>query len=329
MAEGLLNLSRDERRVVIELAAGELGLPAVVVEKDAWICWTLDVLFSGVSPLPMAFKGGTSLSKAFGAIRRFSEDLDITIGFPEMSAELPLSRAGCKALVAFLRERTAEFVLEVIAPALRSRLGAECESGTVSVRDRETLVLHYPTCLDISPGYVSCEVVLEFGGRNRVVPAERHVLTSLVSVLDLPVICPTATVEVLSPARTFWEKVTLVHAECQRMSWRSGVDRLARHWYDLAVLADHEIGHRALVERSILEDVVRVKESLWRRAGSGYELCLKGKCQLVPCEEMVTELEHDYVAMQRAGMFFGSSPSFASLMTRIEQLEREINASFL
>ena len=311
--------------MVFEASARKMGLPAVVVEKDAWICWVLDVVFSGLSPLPMAFKGGTSLSKAFGAIQRFSEDLDITVGFPEMNAELPSSRAACKALVAQLRDLTAEFVSGVMEPALTDRLDTQFDAGAVRIRDRESLVVSYPTCFDVRDGYVSSEVVVEFGGRNRVVPSELCVLTSLVSLLDFPIACPTATVDVLSPIRTFWEKVTLIHAECQRKSWRSGIDRLARHWYDLAVLADHEIGHRALAERSLLEDVVQVKESLWRRAGTTYESCLLGRCQLVPVGEVFGELERDFLAMRRAGMFFGEAPSFASLMDRLERLERQIN----
>ena len=242
-----------------------------------------------------------------------------------MSTDLPSSRAACKALVAQLQDLTAEFVSGVMEPALTNRLNSQFEAGAARIRDCESLVVSYPTCFDVRDGYVSTEVVVEFGGRNRVVPSELRVLTSLVSLLGFPIVCPTARVDVLSPVRTFWEKVTLIHAECQRKSWRSGVDRLARHWYDLAVLADHEIGHRALAERSLLEDVVRVKEALWRRAGSAYELCLEGRCQLVPAGEVFGELERDYLAMRRAGMFFGEAPSFDSLMDRLEQLERQIN----
>lgn len=92
MADTLLHLPPDERRDVYASASGRLGIPAAIVEKDVWICWTLDVLFSNPDALPMAFKGGTSLSKAFSAIQRFSEDIDLTIGFDELTGALPESR---------------------------------------------------------------------------------------------------------------------------------------------------------------------------------------------------------------------------------------------
>src|SRR6056297_1328166 len=83
-----LTRTRDERNEIITECGARLGTPTVIVEKDFWVCWMLGVLFQSSFADSLVFKGGTSLSKVFGAINRFSEDIDLSVsteflGLPE------------------------------------------------------------------------------------------------------------------------------------------------------------------------------------------------------------------------------------------------------
>jgi hypothetical protein len=125
--------------------------------------------------------------------------------------------------------------------------------------------------------------------------------------------------------RTFWEKATLIHVECQRPELRLGSDRLSRHWYDLARLADHEIGRKALTDIVLLRDVLHIKETFYRSSISRYDLCLSGQLRLVPQAGLLEALRQDYQAMQNAQMFYGAVLSFAEVVERLTVLEQEIN----
>lgn len=131
---------------------------------------------------------------------------------------------------------------------------------------------------------------------------------------------------VLSAERTFWEKATLLHVECHRSTPRLlGTERLSRHWYDLAKLADHEVGHRAVKNHDLLVDVLSIKETFYRSSFSHYAKCLAGELRLIPEAQTLAALNQDYDAMRSAGMFYGDVPSFDRIVERLRQLEIEIN----
>jgi hypothetical protein len=136
---------------------------------------------------------------------------------------------------------------------------------------------------------------------------------------------PEARVDVLRPERTFWEKVTLIHAEVGRGELRAGTERLSRHWHDVAMLADHELGRRALDDRALLEDVVKFKRAFYPHPKADYDDCLRGRAQLLPQASMTEALRHDHDQMVRARMFDGEPPAFDRLLERLRRLEREIN----
>lgn len=325
MPEQLLLAAETDRRDVYAAASAQLGVPATIIEKDVWICWTLDVLFSSSHALPMAFKGGTSLSKVFGAINRFSEDIDLTIGFPEVNEELPESRNKRQRLADALRDRVADHVSSFALPELRGRLMSEFGEGEVVQHDEETIVLDYPSCYPKSGGYVHERVKVEFGGRNSIEPHASYRLTALVDQLGFEIVTPTAQVSVLAPQRTFWEKVTLAHAECGRAEWKHDGERHSRHWYDLYMLADHEIGRSAIGDIDLLADVVRVKKAFWNHHTANYDQCLAGELRVLPDEPLLSLLKRDYEQMITAGMFSSLPPSFDDITERLVRLEEEIN----
>ncbi|MES9887785.1 MAG: nucleotidyl transferase AbiEii/AbiGii toxin family protein [Candidatus Sedimenticola sp. 6PFRAG1] len=130
---------------------------------------------------------------------------------------------------------------------------------------------------------------------------------------------------VLSPERTFWEKATLIHVECNREEFKSDAHRLSRHWYDLQMLATHDSGKAAINNRALFEDVVRHKQVFFNASYANYEACLANELRLIPGEDAIAELRTDYEKMLGAGMMYGESPSFDDIIAGIREIEREAN----
>jgi predicted nucleotidyltransferase component of viral defense system len=324
-------LTPEERVDILRTQAGITGRTAQILEKDFWICWTLEALFSMPEALPMAFKGGTSLSKVFGAIHRFSEDIDITVDFRFLDSSVDpfaptTSRKQQERLTEHLQERVAAYVAEVVTPNLRECLHKElqCPPGTIEFAG-EDLWIHYPSELGDRSEYVTDVVKLEFGGRNSIEPSDRRTVEPY--LLPLPgVELPSASVTVLAAERTFWEKATLIHAELSRGSFRSSTERLSRHWYDLHRLAAGPIGLSALADVGLLHDVVKFKKVFYRSAQSGYDRCVTGGLQLVPTDDVVAEaLQRDYEKMVSAKMFYDTPPRFDEILEDLRRLANHIN----
>ena len=134
-----------------------------------------------------------------------------------------------------------------------------------------------------------------------------------------------ATACVLVPSRTFWEKTTLIHVACNRSDPKLDADRQSRHWYDLALLANHDIGKAAIQNRGLLEDVVRHKNVFFRASYANYGACLSGGLRLIPKPSLLEALKSDYAKMIAAGMFDGEPPGFDPILNRLGKLEKEIN----
>lgn len=329
MPDAFLLLSEENKKDVLSMAEAKLNLSAKILEKDVWICWALHELFAVPNHLPMVFKGGTSLSKVFNAIARISEDIDLTIdctkkfGTPaDTRSQRDKQREQIGAFVeSYIRER--------IVPHLQSSADQTFGSNVVRlVQDKDSLQIQYPTVTG-SANYLLESVLLEFGGRNKIEPNLTHTVTPYMMKLPelFKIEFPTAKILVLSGQRTFWEKVTLLHDELCRPEIRPNASRLFRHWYDVARIADHEIGIAAINERALLESVVETKSLLYSGSHSKYELCLTKQFKIVPEGSHLTALETDCKAMISSGMFFAESPKFEAVISRIDKLQNELNAS--
>ncbi len=333
MPESFLHLKAQEQSQIYRALAPQLARSPVVLEKDVWVCWVLQALFTMPARLPMAFKGGTSLSKVFGAIARFSEDVDITLDYRGLDASFdPFAEGVSRNRLQKFSEDLKSFVRDhaqgVVAPHFQERLAAEFGADACRIElshDGEQLRVHYPTVLAKSEDYVGNSVLIEFGGRNITEPNEAHVILPDIAEYVADLEFPQSTVNVLSPARTFWEKATLMHVECQREAFRTGADRLSRHWYDLAMLADTQHGQAAVVDRTLLADVIKHKKIFYNTSYDNYGACVAGQLRLIPNAAALAALRDDFQRMIGAGMFIGEPPAFDVVVDRLRLLEAAIN----
>ena len=165
-------------------------------------------------------------------------------------------------------------------------------------------------------------VFIEFGARNSTEPCEKYLLkTYLSDVIDIELGLPTPIVNTLSPIRTFFEKLTLIHVECYRENTKPTPDRYSRHWYDVYMLNNSWVGKEALSHFEILENVVAHKNAFFHYSFVDYDDCLSGKLRLIPNQNYLRNLEKDYMQMINAGMFNEKPPSFKDILNGLSKLE--------
>lgn len=333
MAEAYLELPEADQKDILQAAAAELGRQATVLEKDIWVCWTLQTLFSIPDAHPMAFKGGTSLSKIYGAIDRFSEDVDITLDYRHFEADFDpfadgISNTKIKKFSNRLKDYVKEYANGTVIPFLRAELDKlpTAERHTIEVDETgEKVWVSFPSVTEEADDYLKTQVLIELGGRNVIDPNERHTISPYVAALTAELDYPTSEVVVLSPERTFWEKATLIHVECNRGQLKENAERLSRHWYDLVMLSRHTSGQAAVQNRDLFEDVVRHKKVFFKASYANYDACLESQLQLLPEDETLDGLRADYEKMIGAGMMYQAPPTFDELVESIRQLEQDIN----
>ena len=323
-----LSLSKEERQGILSEGGARMGRLPNVLEKDVWVCWVLDRLFKMPGALQMAFKGGTSLSKVYGAIARFSEDIDVTIDYRALTDVDPfgLSNTRKARLREELQKLVAKHIESVVYPyfkaALTNDFGEYAASLEIQGEDADQLVVRYPSAFDSGGGYLADSVRIEFGGRNVTEPQSRRGITADLAGEFPEIEFPKADAPVLHMERTLWEKATLIHVECNREP-RENADRLSRHWYDLDRLYVLEAGQLALKDHGLLEDVVKHKRVFFPT--KFYDGCLSGKLQLVPEGKLRKQLDADFGRMVGAGMFYIAPPKFDEILGRLSEMQSTIN----
>jgi hypothetical protein len=273
MTLAFLQLPDGERRVYIDEAAARRGLSPVIVEKDFWVCWLLSVLFESSFRDALVFKGGTSLSKVFGVINRFSEDIDLSLapeflGLDEPDATAALSKGQAHNWMERAEAKCAAVVRDTLAPEILStierQLGrADSPWLTFEVDGHShspVLLFHYPTTQPPALDYLKRSVKLEFGSLTEQRPTASHVVRRWIAdVLPEAFGDWQCDVIALDLHRSFWEKATILHAEHHRPSDKVTPDRFARHYADTAALALHADASGAIAQSDLCQRVVRWK----------------------------------------------------------------------
>lgn len=322
-----------ERSNYTVAAAGELGVSELVIEKDFWVVWILERLFAQSAKLgPFTFKGGTSLSKGFKAIERFSEDIDIsidraTLGFGDDAYFYDAgSNKEAKRRVLEIREKVRTYSLETILPKLHTAIATELQSEqgwVLEGGDPGSLRFRYPTTQRGEIGYIKPDVLIEFGSADTWPAQAIEIQPYIVDALEA--VTGTIRVRVLDPQRTFWEKATLLHEIAHRDESLPFPARHSRHYYDLALLARSEIGDAAIANMPLLFAVARFKSVFFASTRARYDLAKPGTLRLMFPDFRRDAVASDYEQMQP--MLFGDVPSFDEVCKRIVDLETRINAA--
>ena len=333
----IIALTAAQRAEVFQAAAQQSGLNAVILEKDFWVCWTLRRLFA----LPdvgehLIFKGGTSLSKVWKAISRFSEDIDVSLsrewlGFTgEHDPEQAGSRKQQKKRLDDLSAACAEKIRAVLLPALRhevrAHLGGTGWQMEIDREDSQTVLFNYPSAVApaIAGAYVRREVRIECGARSDAWPAEHKIVRPYVAEALAGVVADAeVAVKVLAIERTYWEKATILHAEAHREEGKPTPTRFSRHYADLAALADHAEAKAAVNRSDLRERVVAHKQVFFASTWASYETAVPGSFRLVPAEGRLQMLAQDYRDMRE--MFFGEPLPWEEIVARLRALEKNIN----
>ena len=324
--DNVARLSAAERSELFSETAAEMNTTPAVVEKDFWVTWVLHRLFghSELGPVLM-FKGGTSLSKVYGLIERFSEDIDLIIDWRVLTGEDPFagrSTTQQRRLNEAINDEARRYIGAELLPRVSEALEgvAACE---VEPDDPHVINARYPAAF--SDDYVRAELRLEIGPLASWIPHEERNV-SCYAAEAFPDVFETSecSVNVIKAERTFWEKATILHHEAHRPEGNAQPLRYSRHYYDMARMAGAPVKNVALADLELLTDVVEFKQRFYPRSWARYDLARPGTMRLVPEGEVLRAVEADYQAM--AHMIFGEVPEFEDIMTRLRALEDEINA---
>ncbi len=332
----IARMSADERAAIFAETADHKGLSEAIIEKDFWVCWVLKQLFS-IESLSgrLLFKGGTSLSKIFHAINRFSEDIDLAVDYvalgftgerdPRREGISKTRRGGILAeMMAECQRYIGGEFLNVVKARCEEILGKLGWSLAVSEQDPNIVQFHYPPATTKSLAYLAPQVVLELGTHAEFVPRDRFAIRSFVAE-EFPHLLTEADVPVIAllAKRTFWEKATILHAEYYRPPEKPLPDRYSRHYYDVAMVAQGPIRAEALADLQLLAQVVRHKETFYPSGWARYDLARPGSLRLVPAKARLGDLARDYRNM--AGMIFGEPPAFDTITEALAALEQQVN----
>lgn len=328
-------LRAEDKIDALEAAASILGRPADLLEKDIWVVWALKELFENPIGEHLVFKGGTSLSKAYKAINRFSEDVDLTYDIRQIIPDLidnpddpyPTSRSQARKWTETVHERLDEWVRTVPHIILTEAIEEQGVAATVIVKN-DQIFLEYDAVRS-GTGYVRPAVLLEFGARSTGEPAERHPIQCDILDAIKNLVTPSAYPRVMRAERTFWEKATAMHAYCLKGTFRGG-DRFARHWYDLECLDRIGIAQNALADRRLAADVVKHKQIFFRENDASgnpidYEAAVTGSICLIPDTEALQALRQDYQKMLEAGLLQSDAIAFDTLVERLSNLQERAN----
>jgi hypothetical protein len=335
-------LAAADREGLFQAAAADMGLTPAVIEKDFWVCWLLKRVFTLASPpAELLFKGGTSLSKAFGLIERFSEDIDLVLdrhglGFVDDRDPASGIMSGKRRtrLIEELGAACRATVRDRLLPMLRVAVGDSLgiAEGPASWRlftaeddpQGQTILFAYPSTRENANAYLQPHVRLEIGARGDHWPTVDAVVRPYAATTHpMAFGDPGAMVRALTPERTFWEKATILHAIHHRPVGMPLGHRQSRHYYDLARLAQSPVGRKAAGDHALLAAVVSHKATFFHAAAARYAEARPGTLRLVPPAARVEALRSDYAAMQE--MLFGRAPTWHEVVASISELESMIN----
>lgn len=320
------NLSQKDRSDLFAETANLMHTTPAIVEKDFWVVWVLSRVFANTELARiLKFKGGTSLSKAFSLIGRFSEDIDLILDWREVAHADPEATRSKSQQMKFNEATNAEaekYIVTVLLPQVRQCVGDLC-TCSIDAANPHAINIRYPAAF--GDDYLRPEILLEIGPLASWLPSEVFAIQPYAAQHFARVFeKPSCEVPTILAERTFWEKATILHQEAHRAENKPMPPRYSRHYYDLARLALSDVKHIALADLEMLAAVVAFKQRFYPSAWARFELAKPPTFKLMPPEARISELAKDYQAMQN--MIFDKPLGFDEIIQTLAALENEVNA---
>lgn len=323
------NLSEATRKNIIEQTSQKIGLRPFAVEKDWWVVNTLNLIFSLSCAEHLVFKGGTSLSKAWNIIERFSEDIDLAISREFLGFENELTKSQVKKL----REKSCKFISEDFFYELKKlfeyngfqNVKLDLIERNANDTDPIKIEIAYTSLLEANP-YLPSRVLIEIGSRSLMEPKTVRSFNSFVSVQfkDQSFASPYLSIPVVNPERTLLEKIFLLHEEFQNQPEKIKVERMSRHHYDITKLMESQFGAIALSDSDLFNSIVKHRKHINFLNYVDYSKHVRGKLNIIPPEWLLPDWEKDYNQMKEE-MIYGDAPTFDGLMKEIANINNIIN----
>jgi hypothetical protein len=345
----VLMASESDRRNLFLETAVRLGTPLRNVEKDFWVCFVLDMLFNGraAEEPRLLFKGGTSLSKAYDLINRFSEDIDITVYRDDIGHSVDLVelqnwgknkradylkeiKLSCSAyILGDLKDRLTKQIQNALStagiamPALRVVVDS-------SDPDQQTLLVEYPS-LEASgkDDYIESKIKIESGAKSALDPSKLITITPYIGQEFIGGDLSVANVTCIAPERTFWDKAVIAHGLRAwfdaRGSLKNNGNRVSRHYYDLHMLLGNEVGQKALQNIELGKECAMHASIFFFDKDCQQNLAAEGHFSIYPSDQMIPALRRDYDQM--SAMIFGDTPSFDAILSSLDSASKELQGA--
>jgi len=325
-------MKNEDKEFLFNNVSIKMGINKAIIEKDFWVCLTLDYLFNKSQYKDcLTFKGGTSLSKGFNIINRFSEDIDLildwkVLGVRENEPLEERSKTKQDVYNLFLNDEAAQFIRDKLLIDIKNCLGSILGFDLdlrIDEQEKQVINFYYPKLYKMD--YVKQYVRLEIGPLAALTPSQNVKITPYVSE-NFPDLFTQQFTNVLtvSPERTFWEKATILHREANRAPEKPLPQKYSRHYYDIFKFTKTIFLQKAIEDKQLLEKVIMFKNKFYRDNWAKFEECLNGKFKLIPADYRIVELKKDYESMKE--MLFGEIPTFDEIIEALKELEKIINS---
>lgn len=322
----IINFDQKRRSILFDATAREMKVSNVVIEKDFWVCAVLNYLVNESQYKDyFIFKGGTSLSKCYDVIKRFSEDVDLilkwdTIGFTDKEVYEERSKNQDYKFEIEMNERGASFIQNEIKKDLEDNFASKIDGASVESDPNDPMVLYVNYPASYQNDYIVQRVKLEIGPVAAKTPTEiKEIEPYCFKSFHVENKSPFK-VNIVSIKRTFWEKLLILYAECNRPADKKTPARYSRHFYDVFMIYKSNFFPLIMEDTSLFYEVKTFKSKYYRTSWSKLEECQLSSIQIVPNAERLNDIAKDYQSMSE--MIFSDKPSFEEIVNGLHELEQ-------
>jgi hypothetical protein len=331
--DNFYNLKNSEKQSIFEAIANEKGMTSNAVEKDWWVSRSLEIIFKMDIAKHLVFKGGTSLSKGWKLINRFSEDIDLAI---DREIFLQPENNWSRGEIKKLRKTASTYSTGIFFEELKSEfnnkgykdIDFKIVESTDSDQDPRIIEIYYPNIIKAPSEYLLPRVQIEIGCRSLKEPFSMKKIGSLVDehYYDKSFASPLFEVPTVNPERTFLEKIFLLHEEFQRAKDKIRVDRLSRHLYDIFYLSKSEIGSLAIHNKELYETIVSHRFKFSKVGTVNYNLHNPVFINPIPIPEVFNAWKADYNKMKNEMIYEEDPPKFERIIDNLQEIKSQLQS---